>query len=184
MQSDLFVLHSTREVEAFTALARRRGLSQRFALARLPFAASTPPSASRRGGRDRSRLRVAGDRPARARRPHEGRAPARRGRPRRPGQARGGEGARLSRRAPDARAASQLSRPSPPARAAAAEPRRVDGVDVARTGHRRGAGHRQLHRCDRGGRARHPGHRAGLVRCRRQAHQPRVRRQRAFRLGG
>ena len=42
-QSDLFVLHSTREVDAFTALARRRGLSQRFALARLPFAASRPP---------------------------------------------------------------------------------------------------------------------------------------------
>ena len=37
-QSDLFVLHSTREVDAFTALAHRRGLSQRFALARLPFA--------------------------------------------------------------------------------------------------------------------------------------------------
>lgn len=37
-QSDLFVLHSTREVAAFTALAHRRGLSQAFALARLPFA--------------------------------------------------------------------------------------------------------------------------------------------------
>jgi hypothetical protein len=38
MQSDVFVLHSTREVVAFTALARRRGLAQRFGLARLPFA--------------------------------------------------------------------------------------------------------------------------------------------------
>lgn len=38
-QSDLFVLHSVREVAAFAELARRRGLSQRFALARLPFAA-------------------------------------------------------------------------------------------------------------------------------------------------
>lgn len=37
-QSDLLVLHSTREIAAFTALAQRRGLSQRFALARLPFA--------------------------------------------------------------------------------------------------------------------------------------------------
>ncbi|WP_292828050.1 DUF6716 putative glycosyltransferase [Microbacterium sp.] len=39
-QSDLFVLHSTREVAAFSRLARRRGLSHRFALARLPFAES------------------------------------------------------------------------------------------------------------------------------------------------
>jgi len=37
-QSDLFVLHSTREVSTFTELAERRGLVQRFALARLPFA--------------------------------------------------------------------------------------------------------------------------------------------------
>lgn len=36
-QSDLFLLHSLREVEAFTALAKRRGIRQRFALARLPF---------------------------------------------------------------------------------------------------------------------------------------------------
>lgn len=50
-QSDLFVLHSTREVEAFTALARRRGLSQQFALARLPFAASRPPIPSGAEGR-------------------------------------------------------------------------------------------------------------------------------------
>ena len=41
MQSDLFVLHSTREITAFKALARRRDLVQRFALARLPFAASS-----------------------------------------------------------------------------------------------------------------------------------------------
>ena len=39
-QSDLFVLHSRREVEAFSNLAQRRGLAQRFALARLPFADS------------------------------------------------------------------------------------------------------------------------------------------------
>lgn len=37
-QSDLFILHSTREVNAFRVLAHRRGLAQRFALARLPFA--------------------------------------------------------------------------------------------------------------------------------------------------
>ena len=50
-QSDLFVLHSTREVDAFTALAHRRGLSQRFALARLPFATTpaAPPGGSRVG---------------------------------------------------------------------------------------------------------------------------------------
>jgi hypothetical protein len=52
-QADLFVLHSAREVEAFAKLARRRGLSQRFALARLPFAhdvASAEPVAL--GGSD------------------------------------------------------------------------------------------------------------------------------------
>ena len=38
MQSDLFVLHSTREIAAFGALARQRGVTQRFALAALPFA--------------------------------------------------------------------------------------------------------------------------------------------------
>ncbi|SDG88603.1 hypothetical protein SAMN04489810_1563 [Microbacterium pygmaeum] len=37
-QCDLFVLHSTREIRAFTDLADRRGMSQRFALAHLPFA--------------------------------------------------------------------------------------------------------------------------------------------------
>jgi hypothetical protein len=37
-QCDLFVLHSTREIAAFSALARQRGLIQRFALAGLPFA--------------------------------------------------------------------------------------------------------------------------------------------------
>jgi hypothetical protein len=44
-QSDLFVLHSTREIHAFTALAARRGIPQSFALARLPFAASPAPGA-------------------------------------------------------------------------------------------------------------------------------------------
>ena len=47
-QCDLFVLHSTREIAAFSALARQRGLTQRFALAGLPFARSgrpTPPEA-------------------------------------------------------------------------------------------------------------------------------------------
>lgn len=39
-QCDLFVLHSTREVAAFSELARRRGLAHRFALAGLPFARS------------------------------------------------------------------------------------------------------------------------------------------------
>ncbi len=39
-QSDLFVLHSLREIGAFSTLAQRRGLSHRFALARLPFAES------------------------------------------------------------------------------------------------------------------------------------------------
>lgn len=42
MQCDLFVLHSGREVDAFAALARRRGIGQEFALARLPFASSRP----------------------------------------------------------------------------------------------------------------------------------------------
>lgn len=52
-QSDLFVLHSTREIVAFTALARRRGLSQTFALARLPFAAAaTRESRAAHGGTD------------------------------------------------------------------------------------------------------------------------------------
>ncbi len=40
-QCDLFVLHSTREIAAFSELARRRGLTQRFALAGLPFARRT-----------------------------------------------------------------------------------------------------------------------------------------------
>ncbi len=41
MQSDLFVLHSTREVREFARLAQRRGLTQRFGLASLPFASPT-----------------------------------------------------------------------------------------------------------------------------------------------
>lgn len=50
-QCDLFVLHSTREIAAFSALARSRGLTQRFALAGLPFArradaASASPAAA------------------------------------------------------------------------------------------------------------------------------------------
>lgn len=43
-QCDLFVLHSTREIAAFSALARQRGLTQRFALAGLPFARSGRPT--------------------------------------------------------------------------------------------------------------------------------------------
>ena len=39
-QCDLFVLHSTREMREFAALAGARGLVHRFALARLPFAES------------------------------------------------------------------------------------------------------------------------------------------------
>ena len=42
-QCDLFVLHSTREIAAFSALARQRGLTQRFALAGLPFASTRQP---------------------------------------------------------------------------------------------------------------------------------------------
>jgi hypothetical protein len=53
MQCDLFVLHSGREVDAFTALARRRGIRQQFALARLPFAMSAEiPSNASPGGTD------------------------------------------------------------------------------------------------------------------------------------
>lgn len=37
-QCDLFVLHSTREIRDFTALAAERGLPQQFGLSRLPFA--------------------------------------------------------------------------------------------------------------------------------------------------
>lgn len=37
-QCDAFVLHSHREVREFTAMAIERGIAQRFALARLPFA--------------------------------------------------------------------------------------------------------------------------------------------------
>ena len=37
-QCDLFVLHSTREMREFAALAASRGLTHRFALSRLPFA--------------------------------------------------------------------------------------------------------------------------------------------------
>lgn len=43
-QCDLFVLHSTREIAAFSALARQRGLTQRFALAGLPFARAGRPT--------------------------------------------------------------------------------------------------------------------------------------------
>jgi hypothetical protein len=52
MQCDLFVLHSAREVDAFTALARRRGIRQQFGLARLPFAAARVPSDPAPGGSD------------------------------------------------------------------------------------------------------------------------------------
>ncbi len=45
-QCDLFVLHSTREIGAFSALARQRGLTQRFALAGLPFARAAAPDRS------------------------------------------------------------------------------------------------------------------------------------------
>ncbi|MEU1973324.1 DUF6716 putative glycosyltransferase [Microbacterium sp. NPDC019599] len=41
-QCDLFVLHSRREVREFAALARERGMPQRFALTRLPFAQESP----------------------------------------------------------------------------------------------------------------------------------------------
>jgi hypothetical protein len=51
-QCDLFVLHSTREMREFAALATLRGLSQRFGLSRLPFAeaARRGSSASAGGG--------------------------------------------------------------------------------------------------------------------------------------
>ncbi len=52
IQSDLLVLHSTREVDAFITLAHRRGLSQRFALARLPFAARASAAQPAGGGTD------------------------------------------------------------------------------------------------------------------------------------
>ncbi|MDX2375233.1 hypothetical protein M4I32_00245 [Microbacterium sp. LRZ72] len=45
MQSDLFVLHSHREVREFAALATERGVAMRFGLARLPFARSADPGA-------------------------------------------------------------------------------------------------------------------------------------------
>ncbi|MFT4234796.1 MAG: hypothetical protein QM607_07350, partial [Microbacterium sp.] len=41
---DLFVLHSHREIREFTALARERGIEQRFALASLPFAVGADTS--------------------------------------------------------------------------------------------------------------------------------------------
>ncbi|MFH8252389.1 DUF6716 putative glycosyltransferase [Microbacterium sp. B2969] len=52
-QCDLFVLHSRREIHEFAALAQARGMSQRFALTRLPFAerAATPTPAAP-GGTD------------------------------------------------------------------------------------------------------------------------------------
>ncbi len=49
-QCDLFVLHSTRELREFAALAAARGLSQRFALARLPFAEAPRGRGGLRGG--------------------------------------------------------------------------------------------------------------------------------------
>ena len=42
-QADLFVLHSRRELREFAELARSRGLTQRFALAGLPFAVRVSP---------------------------------------------------------------------------------------------------------------------------------------------
>lgn len=50
-QCDLFVLHSTREIAAFSALARQRGLTQRFALAGLPFARAGRPTRPERQSR-------------------------------------------------------------------------------------------------------------------------------------
>lgn len=41
-QADLLVLHSRREVREFEALARERGIAQRFGLASLPFAHDAP----------------------------------------------------------------------------------------------------------------------------------------------
>lgn len=49
-QCDLFVLHSTRELREFAALANARGLSQRFALSRLPFAVPPRRQGGARGG--------------------------------------------------------------------------------------------------------------------------------------
>ena len=49
-QCDLFVLHSAREMREFAALANMRGLSQRFALSRLPFAESPARRREAKGG--------------------------------------------------------------------------------------------------------------------------------------
>lgn len=46
-QCDLFVLHSRRECREFAALARERGMPQRFALASLPFARGGGPAGPR-----------------------------------------------------------------------------------------------------------------------------------------
>jgi len=51
-QSDLFLLHSRREVREFAALAEYRGLAQNFALAQLPFAAHVPASGPTAGATD------------------------------------------------------------------------------------------------------------------------------------
>ncbi len=51
-QSDLFVLHSTREVREFAELAEYRGLAQNFALAQLPFAAHAAAAGPAAGATD------------------------------------------------------------------------------------------------------------------------------------
>jgi hypothetical protein len=51
-QCDLFVLHSTRELREFAALATLRGLSQRFGLSRLPFALASRREPSSADGGD------------------------------------------------------------------------------------------------------------------------------------
>ena len=183
-QSDLFVLHSTREVEAFTALARRRGLSQQFALARLPFAASRPPIPS--GAEGRTDLVFASQ--AIVPREHVDRMRV----------------ARLLVRAADADPGKRvvvkeratagehqtheqrhsypdlLRRLAPlPSNLVVSTESMSRALDTAE-GLVTVSSTAAIEAVARG----IPGHRSGLVRCRRHAHQSGVRRQWAFRLGG
>ncbi len=184
-QCDLFILHSTREIREFAALAASRGLVHRFALSRLPFAEPGTRGTGAVTGTDlvfatqaivprerAERIRVAELLIAAAEADPSRRVVVK-------------VRATCGREADPPRGG-RLPRPARPARptpAAARQPRGLDGADGASAGHRGRARHGELDRRDRGCRARDPGDRPRRVRGVRSAHQSGVRRERAARGG-